>query len=271
MIVDTHLHAWLLDSPEYPWKPLAGVAPADEWPIEASIEVLDRFSINGGVLIQPSMYSFDHRYVIACGQRFPDRLRLVGMVDPRSPSLDADVAELADLGFRGLRIASMLRPELPWYSGEQADRLWRSAADKNLILCLLLTPQQMAEAGDAIARFPSVPIVVDHAARPDRMDGHIPRELFDAVRFGNVYVKLSAFGFMSRLPYPHADALEWMRMLFDAFGPDRLMWGTDTPMSQEPDGVGAALRMLSLALPDATPVDLAKIRGDTAAHLFGWR
>jgi len=270
MIIDTHLHAWLLSSEDYPWHPLSNVAPDYEWPIEASIDALDRHGIDAGVLIQPSMYAFDHSYVVSCARRYPDRLRLVGMVDPRSPTVETEVQKLANLGFRGLRLAPMLRPDLPWYNSAQADRLWQAAAATNLILGLLLAPHQMAEAVKAIERFPSVTVVVDHLARPDQIGGHIPEALLASARLTQVYVKLSALGFMSQLPYPHADAQEWIRSIFDAFGPDRLVWGTDTPMSQDPERVSAALDLLDLALPRVSSTDRTKILGGTATRLFGW-
>ena len=270
MIIDTHLHAWLLSSNDYPWNPLATVAPDYAWPIEDSIEVLDNHGIDAGVLIQPSMYAFDHSYVISCIRKYPDRLRLVGMVDPRSPTLETDVQKLARLGFCGLRLAPMLRPDLSWYNNAQTDRLWRAAADTDMILGLLLAPHQMEEAVKSIERFPSATIVVDHIARPDQMSGTIPEALLTSARYKNVYVKLSALGFMSSLPYPHPDAQQWIQTIYDEFGPDRMMWGTDTPLSQDPDRVSAALDLLDQALPRISSNDLDKILGNTAAHLFGW-
>jgi len=273
VIIDTHLHVWELHSERYPWQPLADIAPDHGWPVESQIEVMDKFGIDKGVLVQPSMYSFDNRYLLDCGQRYPERFRLVGLVDPRAESVESDMASLADQGVRGLRLGPMLRPDIPWYGDKRADRVWKKVAALGMIITLLVTPDQVAPATDAIKRFPEVKIVIDHMARPDKADdlgGPQFEDLLSLAQFEQVYVKLSALGFMSRQPYPHQDMLDLVRRVFDAFGPDRLMWGTDTPMSQDPTTVSDALRLIDVALPDISPDGRMHIKGGTAARLFGW-
>jgi predicted TIM-barrel fold metal-dependent hydrolase len=158
--------------------------------------------------------------------------------------------DLSDQGFRGLRLAPMLRPDIAWYNTPQADRLWKMAGRLGLVLGLLITPDQVVDAAAAIQRFPQVKVVVDHLARPDKAGGQISKDLLALASNDMVYVKLSALGFMSRHPYPHLDTQEWIKQAVDTFGPDRLIWGTDTPMSQDPDTTDRAIGLLQLALPD---------------------
>ena len=293
MIIDTHLHVWELHSERYPWQPLAGVAPDYGWPVESQIEVMDQSGIDKGVLVQPSMYSFDNRYILDCGWRYPERFRLIGLVDPRADAVESSMESLAERGVRGLRLGPMLRPDIPWYGDRQADRVWKRAAELDMIITLLVTPDQVAPATEAIKRFPGVRVVIDHLARPDKADGRHPKadgrhpkadvrhpaddpggsqfeDLLALAQFEQVYVKVSALGFMSHEPYPHRDMLELVRRVFDAFGPERMMWGTDTPMSQDPATVPDALRLIDIALPDSSPDDRMQIKGGTAARLFGW-
>ena len=51
-------------------------------------------------------------------------------------------------------------------------------------------------------------------------------------------------------------------------GPQRLMWGTDTSMSQDPNTLPDAMRLIDLAFPDVSPEDRAQIMGGTAAQLW---
>ena len=274
MIVDTHLHVWQLHSEAYPWQPLANVAPDYAWPLENIIEVMDKCGIDRGVLVQTSMYSFDNRYILDCARRYPDRFRLVGLVDPRAGTVEADMESLAGQGVRGLRLGPKLRADIAWYNDSRADRLWQKAGQLDLILTLLVRLDQVGPAARAIKRFPNVKVVIDHMARPDEIedpDGRLFGDLLALAQFEQVYVKVSALGFMSQQPYPHRDILDLVRRVFDAFGPTRLMWGTDTPMSQDPAALPEALRLIDLALPDASPEDRAEIMGGTAARLFGWK
>jgi len=272
MIVDTHLHVWRLHSERYPWQPLADVAPDYEWPIEKEIEVMDKYGVDKGVLIQPSMYSFDNRYLLDCGRSYPGRFALVGLVDPQADSVESDMESLVEQSVQGLRLAPMLRPDILWYNDSQADRVWRKASQLEIILTLLVKLDQVAPATEAIKRFPEVKVVIDHLARPDLAEEPERTKLFEDLlalaRFEQVCVKVSALGYMSPEPYPHRDILELVRRVFDAFGPKRLMWGTDTPMSQDPNTLPDAMRLIDLALPDASPEDRAQIKGGTAAKLW---
>jgi len=272
MIVDTHLHVWRLHSVLYPWKPLADVVPDHEWPVESQIQVMDKYGIDKGVLVQPSMYSFDNRYILDCDRSYPDRFALVGLLDPQADSVESAMESLADQGVRGLRLAPMLRPDIAWCNDDRADRVWRKAGKLSMILTLLVKPDQVALVSEAIERFPEVQVVIDHLARPDLAEEHARTTLFKDLlalaQFEQVYVKASALGYMSGEPYPHRDILEFVRRAFDAYGPQRMMWGTDTPMSQDPNTLPDAMRLIDLALPDASHEDRAQIMGGTAAQLW---
>ena len=273
MIIDTHLHVWELHSKRYPWNPLATIAPDYAWPVKKEIETMDLFAIDKGVLVQPSMYRFDNRYLLNCGRRFPDRFRLVGLVDPRSDTVVGDIEALAEQGVRGLRLGPMLRPDIPWYNHPKADRVWKCAGQLGLVITLLVTPEQVVNARQAIQRFPETIVIIDHLARPDKgaQPGSASIEaLCSLAEFEQVAVKVSALGFMSRRPYPHPDILDLVKQVFDQFGPGRMMWGTDTPMSQDPGQVHSALELIDLALPGATSDEISMIKGGTAARIFGW-
>jgi predicted TIM-barrel fold metal-dependent hydrolase len=273
MIVDSHIHVWQFSSARYPWQPLANVTPDDEWPVESEIEAMAKGGLDKGILIQPSMYSFDNRYLVDCGRRFPDKFRLVGLVDPRTDRLEADIEILAAEGVRGLRLAAMLRPDIPWYNDRRADRLWQKAGELKMILGLLVTPAQVGLATETIRRFPETRVVIDHLARPDKIDDPdrlLFQDLLALACFEQVYIKVSALGFMSQEPYPHGDMLALVRQVFDKFGPGRMLWGTDTPMSQDPARLSAALDLIGIALPGGSPPERAQITGGTAAQLFGW-
>jgi predicted TIM-barrel fold metal-dependent hydrolase len=271
MIIDTHLHVWELSSDQYPWNPLATVAPTYPWSIENEIEVMERYGIDRGILVQPSMYRWDNRYLLECARRYPDRFHLVGLVNPESPNVLDEMESLAKQGVKGLRLGPMLRPDITWYNSSESDQLWEKAGELGLILTLLVIPEQVASARKAIQRFPMTKVVIDHLARPDKVvSNEALEDLFTLAKFDQVYIKASALGFMSRMSYPHEDILAVVHRTYDCFGPQRLMWGTDTPMSQKPEGIPAALKLIDLALPGAPAQDLDWIKGQTAAKLFGW-
>lgn len=271
MIVDTHLHVWELSNDRYPWNPLATVAPSYAWPVENEIEVMDRYGIDKGVLVQPSMYRWDNRYLLDCARRFPDRFSLVGLVNPASSTVVDEMTALTNQGVKGLRLGPMLRPDIAWYNTTESDRVWQMAGELGLIITLLIIPEQIAAAREAIRRHPNTRVIVDHLARPDQaVSPQALDDLFALAEFDWVYLKVSALGYMSRMPYPHEDMLSLVRGVYHSFGAQRLMWGTDTPMSQKPEDIPAALGLIDLALPTVPQADIDWIKGITAAKLFGW-
>jgi predicted TIM-barrel fold metal-dependent hydrolase len=273
MIIDSHLHVWEADSPEYPWRPLAHVRPDYAWPVERLIDVLDQHNIFGGVLVQVSLYRFDNRYLVDCGKRYPDRFRLVGMLDPESAHIESEMEALAEQGVRGLRLAMHLREDMAWYNAAGADRLWKKAGELDMILTLLVGLNHLEDVSKAIQRFPEVRVVIDHLARPDDFDDpeKYPYEKFlQLAQYDQVYIKASALNYMSRQPYPHQDALEWTRQAYSAYGASRMMWGTDTPMSLNPQQIPAMIQLIDLALPDILDGERQDILGGTAWRLFGW-
>ena len=272
MIIDTHLHCWELSSEKYPWNPLASVVPTYAWSVERELVVMDQYGIDKGLLVQPSMYSWDNCYNLVNGlQKYPDRFRMIGLVDPQADDVEALIKYLAGEGVSGFRLGPMLRRDIPWYNDPRADRVWSCCGDLGLIITLLVIPEQVSGARAAIARFPDNKIIVDHLARPDAAaDTRQLEDLLTLAEFKNVYVKASALSFMSKEPYPHKDILTYMHRLYQAFGADHLMWGTDTPMSTKPETIPSHLKLVELGLPEASPVEIAMIKGGTASRLLGF-
>ena len=272
MIVDAHVHVWELPTEQRPWQPLADLRPDYGWPVESQIKVMDECGIDKAVLVQTSYWGFDNHYLIDCGSRYPDRFWLVGLVDPREDSVESSIDSLYAHGVRGLRLPILPRPDIPWINDERAHLVWDKAGNLEMIVTLFIDLTQVKSAAETIRRFPNVRVAIDHLARPDTVDdpdGRLFEGLLALAQHDKVYIKVSALGFMSKEPYPHEDMLRLVRRIFDAFGPDRIMWGSDTPGTQKPETLPQAMRLIDLAFPDASSEVRAKLMGGTAAQLFG--
>jgi predicted TIM-barrel fold metal-dependent hydrolase len=119
-----------------------------------------------------------------------------------------------------------------------------------------------------------VPVVVDHFGRPDpRLGIDDPgfRYLLDTAATGRVWVKLSgAYRNGAGNPGEHT-ALAAAERLRVAFGPQRLLWGSDWPHTQfeAVASPGAARQALDAWVPD--PADRHTVLADTPARLFGFQ
>ena len=203
--------------------------PDYDAPLGRYLEKLDLNGLSHGVLVQPSFLGTNNSYLVDCLRRAPERLRGVAVVDPAAPG--DELLGLQRAGVVGIRLNLVGRPlpdlgttewrsllgvvrRLGWHVEVQ-----RNASDLGIILPVLL------DAG--------VPVVLDHFSLPDPIAGPCDPGFRALLKFGRsrrVWVKLSA-------PYrlgaggEHIAGELYLR-LRDAFGLERLMWGSDWPHTQ---------------------------------------
>jgi len=273
MIIDTHVHLCELPSQRFPWQPIGRLRPDFCWTVEDQVAAMTAARIDKGIIIQTSWYGYDNRYGLYCLDHFPGKFGFIAMVDPCRPDLEDEMDRLAEQGASGLRIPALMRPDLPWWDTPEADRLWRKAGELNWILCLLVTPEQAVAAAGAIERFPEVRVAVDHLAHPDLEDplgGPLFQALLAMSRLPNIHLKVSALPAISREAFPYSDVLRCVRAAFSAYGPKRLMWGTDHAMTQRmvEFPLAQALQLIDEALADENEEDRAWVKGGTAAALW---
>ncbi|WP_414449019.1 amidohydrolase [Burkholderia sp. 22PA0099] len=246
--VDTHAHLFVRG------LPLAAQrrhAPDYDATLDAYVAHLASHGLSHGVLVQPSFLGTDNRWLASVTCRYPQRFRGVAVVDPQIG--DAELAALAASGIVGARLnlIGLPLPDLrsgPWpHFLARIDALgWhleihRGAADLPILIDALL-PQCRA-------------IVIDHFGRPDLAAGAADpgfRDLLTRADSGRVWVKLSAAYRSVREGGGEALGATLAADLLAAFGPQRLMWGSDWPHTEHRDRVdyAAASRALQRWVPD---------------------
>jgi len=108
--------------------------------------------------------------------------------------------------------------------------LWQRCSELKVPMTVLAPVARMPQVAQLMEKLPDLTLVIDHMA--DCPVGQ-PQELEKLIalkRFPNVFVKISHTWSLSRQPYPWLDSQELVKRLYDAFGPRRLMWGTDWPI-----------------------------------------
>src|SRR5262249_2111852 len=105
-------------------------------------------------------------------------------------------------------------------------------AKENLALCFLVNPDALSVMSRMCQKFPDAPVIVDHLARIG-MEGGIKssqvRELCNLAKYPKVRVKLSGFYALGRTKSRHLDLVPLIQRVYEAYGPKRLMWGSDAP------------------------------------------
>lgn len=262
--VDTHAHVFTRS------LALAGerrYAPEYDASIADYLAMLDRNGLSNGVLIQPSFLGTDNSYMVSALRQEPKRLRGIAVLAPEAEA--ATMRDLAEAGIVGLRLNLIGRPdpafgtpawkthlarakELGWQIEVQAEARRLGG---------LLPP--LVEAG--------VPVVVDHFGRIDSALGVADPGFGRLLGFGageGVWVKLSGAYRNGSGEAGQQTAREAAARLREAFGPQRLLWGSDWPHTQfeTKASPAEARRDLDAWVPDAA--DRRIILADTPTQLF---
>lgn len=227
-IVDPHVHVFRRD-PEFPYAEGRPVPPVDH-PPEELLALMDANGVAKAVIVQVSHYMFDNRFLIAAVKRYPDRFVGVCRVDPQSAEAPERLEKLvADHGMQGLRLV----PDAAGWFGDSDLMLplWKRCERLRVAMGLLSRVEFLPQAARWIERCPELNVVVDHMAdspldRPEEL-----AKLLDLARYPRVFVKLSHLWSLSKQEYPWRDGHEQVKRVYDAFGPDRLMWASDWPVS----------------------------------------
>lgn len=259
-IIDTHTHA----------------APVWYESVESLILHMDQNEVELAVLIQINGY-YDNDYQFECERRYPGRFVSVVKVDTGQPDALDQLEALAERGARGVRLAPDERS-----TGADPLAIWRKADELNLpVSC---GGSRSAFAADDFASLletlPNLPVIIEHLGgikASDDPSTHGDRDrIFDLARYSNAYMKIHGLGeFCTRnvpvtpdFPFDRA-GLPLLQRAYDAFGPDRLMWGSDYPPVAGREGYAKSLQLTMDQLSDKPEADLAQVFGGVAAKVFG--
>lgn len=255
MIVDAHAHIWKKD-PAYPDPGATILSPASDVPLDLLRRYMDEHGVGRAVLVQPMYPGEDNSRVAEAARAEPGRFAAVVWIDPRAPE------RLERWGARGVRLRPAFAAETASF---ELDPIWRKAADLGIVVSVLARSEHVTAIGRMAARFPSVPVIVDHLAHPDPS---LPAPVLELARHANVSVKPTGFYYYSKQAYPYDDCAGPFRSVYDRFGPDRMIWGSDFPHVLLKSGYGAALRHIERSFPYVTREERERILGGNAERLY---
>jgi predicted TIM-barrel fold metal-dependent hydrolase len=271
-VIDTHMHVWSLDWDRYPFSPPEATAkrPEESNTVEEVLEVMERHGVDFTVLVQVRYYGWDNRYVADCLRRYPGKFAAQGLIDPRDPNAAERLTYwMKEHGFAGMRLSPSYDPQPEWLNSRESDPLWRRAEELGAVFNFLIREGQVPQLEEMAERHPGVPVVVDHMGYPD-ITGETTN-LLRLARLPNVTVKVTEFYNHSKTKeYPYTDVLPTVRRVYDAFGPQRLMWGTGFVRGERVGRIpyGKELELIREHVPFFTPEDQEWILGRTALKLW---
>lgn len=235
--IDAHQHFWDLERFDYPWMSGPGLEPLRRDYLPPDLESLLRpAGMDRTVFVQARHDVEESRWVLSLAERHDFVAGVVGWVDLASPGCEDQLVELGSHGrFVGVRHITHDEPDDDWVVRPDVVRGLRVLERHDVPFDLLFRPHHLRHVPTLAREVPGLSMVIDHLAKPPiregRMDGW--RDDFEAAaRFPNVSCKLSGMVTEADCKGWTADDLgPYVQVALQAFGPDRLMFGSDWPVS----------------------------------------
>jgi L-fuconolactonase len=263
-LYDTHAHLISDDWETYPPRPMAAGLPMPKRTdytvtAEALIAMMDAHEVAASCVVQRGhLYGYDNSYIIEAGRRFPGRLLPVVILDAQDPATPALLIHMAKHErVVGLRLANTRPAQLDtaWMSSPAAMQTWKTCADLGMPVALIFFQNQLPWVLPLLryiaGMYPNLKILIDHlgipwgASLPElawAKEAGISTPMPPAPDFGidstirmledrpNVYFKFTEIN-VERMLEGGVDAAQVVRRMANAFGTQRLVWGSDVGQS----------------------------------------
>lgn len=284
-IIDSQIHLWEAHRPDRPWPEESIATPvfvavkgarahrAEPMLAEEMIAEMDRAGVDRAIIVPPSPVGDENLTALEAAARYPDRFAIMGRFNPEAPDARARLeAWLAQPGMLGIRMTFHKPQWQSWLDGEALDWYW-GGCERLGIPLMLFVPNFVEKAGALAQRYPRLRMILDHMARDSGLRDDACFADLDKLlalrRFPNVSVKVSALPCYSTQPYPFANLTPYLARIFEAFGAQRLMWGSD--ITRLPCSYRESLDHFRNDLAFLGEEDKEWVLGRTAEEWLGWR
>lgn len=278
MVIDAHQHVWNLASARYDWIGPEVAFLDRDFELDEALPLMARAGVDATILVQAADNAEDTGNMLSVADRHPEVVGIVAWVPLDDPDAAAPMLELLRLDPRIVGIRNLIhdRPDPDW--------ILRPEVDAGLgVLEAAGVPFDYVTSGAAALvhvpviseRHPQLRIVIDHLGKPPIGVGDDARRqwagaLAEAARNPLVSAKVSG------LYRAHGAMYDWTPELLrpfvddalELFGAERLMWGSDWPVSELGGGYDRVWDGLAASFGGLEPRERAAVLGGTAADFY---
>ena len=230
-VVDVQVHAYERNSPERPW--VGYLQGPDEVTGDDMVAAMDAVGVDGALLVSPySMYGYDASYALDVYAQHPGKFALIRPFDPESESIDDEMAEWT--GTPGVVGARIMLARMDFGGDHAGLNRIMAAGGRAGVPVNVMASGKLDILRELARNNPDTVTVIDHVGLAQPFEPPAPPDTFgdlDAVlslaELDNVVIKISGACTLAQEPFPYPDIWEPLRRIFDAYGIERCMWGTD--------------------------------------------
>ena len=274
MNIDSHQHFWRYDSKRDAWITDAlAILQRDFLPEHLAAE-LTANAMDASVSVQADQSETETVFLLDLAEKDKRIAGVVGWVDLRSPQLAERLQHFSHFSkLRGFRHIAQAEPDDRFLVREDFIKGIAQLRPFGFTYDILVYPKQLPAAIELVTRLPEQRFVIDHCAKPEIKAGKMEpwaTHVREIAQHKNVFCKLS--GMVTEADWKHwksDDFRPYLDVVFDAFGPDRLMFGSDWPVCLLAGTYHQIKQLIETYVKDFSQADRDKIFGGNAALFYG--
>ena len=275
LTIDAQVHAYEKDHLGRPWA--AVLAGPPEVTGDEMVAAMDAVGVDGALLVSPyTMYKYDASYALDVYAKHSDRFALIKPVDPSDPGVVETIEDWVETeGTVAIRIMMAYRDAAD--ADDPGIHNVLQAAGRLSFPVNLLCWSVTEQAAQLAAANPDTQIVLDHLALKQPFEPPVPDEPFAELpnvlklaQYENVAIKITGACTLSKEPFPYNDLWDPLGHIFDAFGFERCLWGTDWTRAVNLITYKQGVEPFRLT-DRITESDKAALLGESLAKIYKWK
>jgi len=274
MKIDSHQHFWRYDAARDAWITDSMALLKRDFLPEHLAPELAANGIDASIAVQAGQSENETVFLLQLAEQTKQITGVVGWVDLLSPHVVDRLEYFSQFPkLRGIRHIAQAEPDDRFLAREDFVQGIAQLSAFGLTYDILIYPQQLPAAIDLVARFPGQRFVVDHLAKPQIKSGRTSpwaALLTEIAENKNVFCKIS--GLVTEADWKHwkaDDFKPYLDVVFNAFGPDRVMFGSDWPVCLLAATYAEMKGLINGYVSVFSQSDQDKFFGGNAAHFYG--
>ena len=274
IITDAQIHVWAKDSPERPW-PSYGFDfnhGLGDYSTDHVLGEMDAAGVDRAILVPPSWEGDRNDLALAAAADHPNRFAIMGRFDVRDPSRVEELGTWRQQpGMLGIRATFGRGASKEWLNDGGTDWFFAAAQEAGVPL-MVFAPYQTDSLRSVAQRYPALRLTIDHlniwADLRDEEIVPVVDETLTLADLDNVAVKATSLPCLVTEPYPWPLLKEQVRRVTDAFGAERVFFGSD--LSRLPCDYADLVRFFTEELDFLSADELASVMGLGVQRWLGW-
>ncbi len=271
--IDAHHHLWKYSAPQYPWiSENMGLLRRD-FLIQDLVDVLEESDIEGVVTVQARQSLAETRWLLELAHRHDFIRGVVGWVALTNPKVDRDLEHFSSHAkLKSVRHVLHDEPDDFYILREDFNHGIKILKDFDLRYDLLIFERHLPQTIQFVDRHPNQIFILDHVAKPRVREGVISpwrENLTELARRENAFCKLSGLVTeASWQSWTEADLDPYLQIALTAFGPERVMFGSDWPVMLLGSSYTRWVDIVQRYISHLSEYEQERILGKTATEVY---